>query len=143
MPAITTGDATVDAQIKTLQTEMEAKIKAIREEYQAKIKVAIGDRKASLKNGMGSSTMPMTKGDGRQGKGEGDERGRGIMMRGSTTPMRHEGEMMHGSSTEGGYGVMRKEGGNIPNSAQVKGEQTGGNGNEGGVRGFFGKFFGR
>lgn len=44
-PPVTTGDARIDVQIRTLNKEMEAKIRAIREEYQKKLKALIGERK--------------------------------------------------------------------------------------------------
>lgn len=53
MPNITTGDATVDAELKALNKEMEAKIKAIRDEYAVRIKAILGDRKPMM-----ASTTP-------------------------------------------------------------------------------------
>jgi hypothetical protein len=49
-----TGDATADAEIKALNTEMEAKIKAIHDEYGAKILAVLQARKVTA----GSSTAP-------------------------------------------------------------------------------------
>lgn len=57
-PVMTTGDATVDAQIKALRLEMETKIRAIQTEYDAKIKLAIGDRKPVIAHPDGSTTTP-------------------------------------------------------------------------------------
>lgn len=130
-PTITTGDAATDAQIKVLQTEMEAKIKAISDEYQAKIKVLIGDKKVKT------------------GKGEW-ERGtstRMEMKKGSSTMMRHEEGEHEGMMSPTGT-PMRREGGRMPNGSMVKGESTEAAGattgeSQGGVRGFFNRFFGR
>ena len=47
MQNIKTGDAAIDAQLKTLNDEMEAKIKAIRDEYVLKIKAIVGDKAIS------------------------------------------------------------------------------------------------
>ena len=137
-PTITTGDAATDKQIKALQVEMEAKIKAIRDEYQAKIKAAIGERKATMIAPKMSSSATAE-----------EMRGRGMMM--SSSSPRRDGEMMRASSTSYGerYGApMRRDGDRIPETQEVKGESTGGavsggSLNEGGIRGFFGKFFGR
>ena len=137
-PTITTGDAATDKQIKALQVEMEAKIKAIRDEYQAKIKAAIGERKATMIAPKMSSSATAE-----------EMRGRGMMM--SSSSPRRDGEMMRASSTSYGerYGApMRRDGDRIPETQEVKGESAGGavssgSLNEGGIRGFFGKFFGR
>lgn len=140
-PSITTGDATTDAAIKALQIEMEAKIKAIRQEYQVKIKALIGDKNVTINNGdsmviTGSATM----------RGDDHER----MMRGSSTMMNHDermrastthdGEMMdrqmihqEGKTSDGqgvSNGSTKTEGGHAPQA-------------QGGVRGFFGRLFGR
>jgi hypothetical protein len=140
-PTITTGDATVDAQIKALQQEMEAKIKAIRDEYQVKIKTAIGDKKVLNRPQNWSSTTPsgMMRGE----PGERMMRGTGTpehqMFNGSST-MRHDGDMMRGTST-------RPHRGDLPTGQAVRGESTeDGNADtneQGGVRGFFSRFFGR
>ena len=139
-PVITTGDSATDAIIKALQVEMEVKIKAIREEYQAKIKAAIGDKKVTIKGKMGSSTKMM---EGHAGERD----GQGNSMHGSSTKMmRHEGEMMHESSAVSER-PMHPEGSRIPVNAQVQGESTGGSvpttQAQVGLRGFFGKIFGR
>lgn len=129
-PTITTGDATTDAKIKALQTEMEAKIKAIRDEYQAKIKALIGDKKVNMGNDMrnrGSSTLRM---EGRKEKRDG--------MKGSST-------MMHEDMNE----TMDHREGGVPKGGMVKGESAGnkdgerGNSEQAGLRGFFNKLFGR
>lgn len=48
MPVITTGDATTDARLKALNTEMIAKIKAITDEYQTKMKAIIGNKNVTV-----------------------------------------------------------------------------------------------
>jgi DNA-binding ferritin-like protein (Dps family) len=55
-PIVTTGDVTIDNQIRTLHKEMEAKIKALRDEYQVKIKAIIGDKKPVIVRPDGSTT---------------------------------------------------------------------------------------
>lgn len=45
MARITTGDATIDAQVKVLRDELETKMRALQTEYEVKIKALIGDRK--------------------------------------------------------------------------------------------------
>ncbi len=57
-PMVTTGDTTVDQQIRTLHREMEAKIKALRDEYQTKMKAIIGDKKPTIVRPDGSTTTP-------------------------------------------------------------------------------------
>ncbi len=52
-PMMTTGDATIDAQIKALNMEMETKIKAIRDDYLSRIKTIVGDKKPMM-----ASTTP-------------------------------------------------------------------------------------
>ena len=158
-PVITTGDATIDAQIKTLQKEMEAKIKVIRDEYQAKIKAVIGDKKIlnQMKNGSTTPRMMREDGEGRasssqrmmreENDGNGEGRGWGVMGSGSTTPPNREGMMRRASST-GQNGVpARREGNQMPYGQQVKGESTSGEAaqsqGEEGIRGFFGRLFGR
>ena len=151
-PVITTGDATVDAQIKALQQEMETKIKAIREEYRAKIKAAIGDKKVITRPQGGSSTTPPRM------KGEGEGEGEGRMMRGTSTrgtstpryreermvdgtssPMRRDNDMMRGTSTRPRAAM--------PTGQAVRGESTEGSDTPSnqatGFRGFFSKLFER
>ncbi len=137
-PTITTGDAATDAQIKALQTEMEAKIKAIRDEYQAKIKAVIGDRKVKTGNGewmrASSTRMDMRKGSS-------------TMIHHNENESEHEG-MMNGSGTPVMRGEGRGEGNRVPREGMVKGESTEAPGAstaefKGGVRGFFGRLFGR
>jgi hypothetical protein len=57
-PMVTTGDTTVDQQIRTLHKEMEAKIKALRDEYQTKIKAIVGEKKPVIVRPDGSTTTP-------------------------------------------------------------------------------------
>jgi hypothetical protein len=144
---ITTGDAATDAKIKVLQAEMEAKVKAIHEEYYVKIKALVGDKKVNTGNDMmnrGSSTMRMgMRGASSTRMEDRDER------RGTSTMMHRDGEMMNGSGTpEGRPERMDRGEGQVPAGRQVKGESTGsGSGDaaptQTGVRGFFGRLFGR
>ncbi|MSR71532.1 MAG: hypothetical protein EXS50_02610 [Candidatus Taylorbacteria bacterium] len=120
MPSqITTGDATMDAQIKALNMEMEAKIKAIRDEYVTKIKAIVGDKKPMM-----ASTTPrgMMKGE-KNGADEG----------------RKVGNPMMDVAKQGvpGKPPMMQRG-------EVKGESTGSNGENIGTRAqsFFKGFFG-
>lgn len=50
MARMTTGDATIDAQVKVLRDELETKMRALQTEYEVKIKAIIGDKKP-VRNG--------------------------------------------------------------------------------------------
>jgi hypothetical protein len=144
-PTITTGDVTIDAKIKVLQTEMQAKIKAIREEYHGRIKVLVGDKPISIS----AQASPMMQSST---TAHGDDRGR--MMQGSTT-MRGDDHMeINGSSTTvrplatDGNNPMRHDGDKIPSDKQVRGESTSADASgkvqaQTGIRGFFSRFFGK
>ena len=56
VPQIVTGDPAIDAQVKTLTTEMETKIKAIQDDYMAKIKAVVGNKAIKTQPGMMAST---------------------------------------------------------------------------------------
>lgn len=70
-PMMTTGDATIDAQIKALNMEMETKIKAIRDDYLAKIRTIVGTKRSVV----ASSTRPMMGTTTPRGMMEGEKRG--------------------------------------------------------------------
>ncbi len=55
-PAMTTGDASIDAQVKALRQEMEVKIKALQAEYEVKIKAIVGNMKPMIVRPDGSTT---------------------------------------------------------------------------------------
>jgi hypothetical protein len=59
MPFPTTGDATKDAQIKALITEMNTRIQAIHTEYETKLKAIIGDKAIINSRGSSSSSPGM------------------------------------------------------------------------------------
>ena len=55
-PVMTTGDASIDAQVKALRQEMEVKIKALQAEYEVKIKAIVGNMKPMIVKPDGSTT---------------------------------------------------------------------------------------
>lgn len=55
-PAIVTGDASIDAQVKALRQEMEVKIKALQAEYEVKIKAIVGNMRPMIVKPDGSTT---------------------------------------------------------------------------------------
>ena len=143
-PVMTTGDATKDAQIKALQTEMEAKIKVIRDDYQARIKAIVGDSKPRVasttpRRGVmmmrGSTTPPMMEREDHEGR----DGGRDGMMRGSSTEP--ERMMMQGSTTR------PRPNGETPRKPMVQNTESNGNVQPPQVpqapQGFFSRFFGR
>lgn len=124
-PVITTGDAATDAKIKALQDEMEAKIKAIREEYRTKIDAAIGDKKVIGRGIVGTMMGTSTQGTGTR-----------MIMRKEMQEDRREDrqdrrEEAKAQGENVGY-AMRNERAN--ENAEAR---------EGGIRGFFGRLFGR
>ena len=89
----TTGDATLDAQIKALRTEMETKIKAINDEYQAKIKALVGDKKPL------PPVRPPVMNGRNQEDNKNNEDGRKMMINASGTPVKiPEGDQGNGRS---------------------------------------------
>lgn len=56
MPVMTTGDASIDAQVKALRQEMEVKIKALQAEYEVKIKAIVGNMRPMMVKPDGSTT---------------------------------------------------------------------------------------
>ncbi len=56
MPAMITGDASIDAQVKALRQEMEVKMKALQAEYEVKIKAIVGNMKPMIVKPDGSTT---------------------------------------------------------------------------------------
>ena len=73
---MTTGDASIDAQIKALNIEMEAKIKAIRDDYLAKIKAIVGEKKLTASSTRPAMSPPgMMQGE-KRGMDEGNKMGR-------------------------------------------------------------------
>lgn len=56
MPVMTTGDASIDAQVKALRQEMEIKMKALQAEYEVKIKAIVGNMKPMIVKPDGSTT---------------------------------------------------------------------------------------
>jgi hypothetical protein len=74
-----------------------------------------------------------------------------LRMRGTSTMMRRDDDMMNGSGTPEGDrpDMMNREGDQVPAGRQVRGESTGGASDTAaaaaptGIRGFFNRFFGR
>jgi hypothetical protein len=104
---MTTGDATIDAQLKSLTAEMDAKIKAIHDEYDARIKAIVGDKKL-IPTMMGSTTPGMMRGDDRaRMMGTGTP----MMASGTAPMMRGEGEGQNGQDRPQGRPMMQGQGG--------------------------------
>ncbi len=67
---MTTGDAVIDAQIKTLIQERDQKIKTINDEYATKLKALIGDKKILPTSAFGKRMMDTASGTIRNMIGE-------------------------------------------------------------------------